>query len=339
MDVLIVAQITCYLMIALVGVIGNAGTIVILSFFRNVVDSEVDRTTRNLIVEACACSLISSCLAIPLRTWNIIAGGGGSSPFYHNSVGCWAYTALRVSHFLNAWLLCNMAITRTLAVFRPHKYKNLLNNSAVRWLLYVMPWILVYGTYSAASLIPLCTASVEPPGLCSVVPLADTLEAQAKYKLNGTVVLTLHTILPLALTAAMYSAIFIKLWKRHLSRRIGTGALRSSVAAAHMVAAAQPSTVLAAKQHRLQQTVTPVVSNGEMHRLRIVKVLVWTSLVMFCCLSPGPLLLGVQLVPHTRLSKTLLEVLFFSSSCVSPIVYGLTLRGMRLAWLKLICRT
>lgn len=218
MDALCIAQIITNVLIGVAGFIGNAGTIAILTRFdwSSHAMSGLDKTTLNLMVESCCCCLIVSCLTIPPRIWQI-AVGADKSVFYDNGVACWLYMSVRTVLFVNAWLLACLALTRTVAVFRPLKYKQWLHLGTVRWLLYVLPWMFGYTVHIVLSVWPLYIASADfIPGesLCNYAPVADTPQALVQYKLGGTLVLVFEIFLPIFLTIALYVAIFMKVRKR-----------------------------------------------------------------------------------------------------------------------------
>lgn len=211
MNFITVIQVVAYCVIAIVGFVTNTGTIAMFKLFAE--KSGIDRTTLILMMEGCACDLIFSCVAIPLRILNIFTGEGAL--FHKENFGCWFYLFTLAVSYANSWILFCLAITRVVAIFAPHKYDGWMRNSTtVRWLLYVMPWLIGFSTHVIyGPWLYYFTAGIDTAsgGLCIYARLSNSPLDIAHILSQSWAALFLQTIAPLLLSGMLYGAIFMKL--------------------------------------------------------------------------------------------------------------------------------
>ena len=155
-----------------------------------------------------------------------------------------------------------------------------------------MPWVLGFGLgFVLFAAIPLfkVTISSEPSlgGMCSIRPINNTPRAILLYTLQNLMIAVLQFALPLILSTLLYLAIFFKMWKRARLRRLPTASPPTKSTNTN-----QPPVLVIVHVDTVRRTLALQAARlNEKRRLRSVKVLALTSLLVFCCVLPRPLLL------------------------------------------------
>lgn len=202
----------------------------------------------------------------------------------------------------------------------------------VKWTLYVAPWLLGFVPHIMFSILGVVKQSVDADigGLCVALPYATTARAVWLFNFKNIFVTLFQKIIPLGISAVLYLAIGVELFRRrrrvasHLPVTNKTGGLHVLSKPYHGQMLQIFNAAKANKSERLNET----------RRQRSVKVLALASLLICCCVSPP--LIVFSLTKMTPLIAALLDVWFFLSICVGPIVYVVTLSDMRAAWAKLL---